>query len=452
MVRLLVADMIRRIDVRPVGLLFVCLLATWQMLGWQHHASQAVALSLAAAFALGPFLVPLHAATPLTPYLPVSRRDAWRATWLMVGLAALTPAVLMLPAVVLGGAPGWSGWTLSIAMDTAYAGAGCALLAFGGLTSNGPVVPRIDRRWLGTASVSLYVGGPFWSYVFLPGLPTHWGDVGPRWTLGLIAGFACAAGAWFYTPPLAARTRRRERRQLGTRSLSARVFGTVSGIPRLMLHEFAFSGWMAVTTGLAMAAVGYFAGAFSGSIHSVADFVRGQTLRVFAPALTTQPDLQPLDQLLWYGLFSAAVGTRFPDMLRHLRVLPVGAARLHAVLLAWPALFWSAAWVVLAIVHVALTGTHAFATLRLDLLVFYAALTALGQALVLRFQSLWVRSLSGVPMMVPFVWLASGGMSWMFVGLAGVAIAGAIAINANAFGRASTYKRVSFGRARTESI
>src|SRR5215831_758916 len=139
MVRLLVEDMFRRIAFFPVAFMLFMLWAGWLMLGFEHQAAQSMALSLGAAFALGPICIPFHAATPLTPYLPVSRRDTWRATWLMATiLPALTAAVLMLPAVALGGAPGWSGLTLALIMDVAYAGTGCALLAFGSLLGSGP--------------------------------------------------------------------------------------------------------------------------------------------------------------------------------------------------------------------------------------------------------------------------------------------------------------------------
>ena len=451
MVSLLIADMLRRVPVRAAAGLAVGLMLAWLMLGSEHHSSQAVALSLAVAFTLGPFCVPLLAHTPLTPYLPVSRRDGWRAIWLMMvpGPPVVT-TVLTLPAVLLTGSPSWSGLTLSTVMACAYAGTGCALLAFGGLVSPGHVTRRGYRRWLELPVPLLYLGGPFWSYAFVSALPRQWADLTPLSVPVLLAGVGCAAAAYFYTPSFASRGRRRVRASPAARPTAGGRRAALSGLPRLFAHELAFATTMAVNIVSAIAAVSLIVGAYSGSLKTIGAFA-SRALLPFSPLPARQAvhDFDVFDQLFWYGMFAASVSPRFPEMLRHLRVLPVGAARLHAALLGWPVLFWTLVWLLLALVQGAVTG-HGFVAYRPDLLVFFAGLTALAQALVLRFQSRWVRSACGVPILIPFGVLAYRGSPWLFA-VAAVMVPAAIALNRDAFARSATYRRVPPGRARTES-
>jgi len=175
---------------------------------------------------------------------------------------------------------------------------------------------------------------------------------------------------------------------------------------------------------------------------------------VFDPAKVslTARDFASWNQMTWYALFAASVAARFPETLRHLRVLPVGTVRLHATLLAWPALFWTAAWMCLAAVHAGVTGAHGFATFRLDFFFFLCTLTALAQALVLRIQNKWVRGFCGMPVAVPLTWLAANGPSWWLVTASIPVLGAAIAINANALAHSATYRRVSMVAARTGSI
>ncbi len=451
---LLLADMFRRAAAWPVFLLMGMLTMAWLVIGLEQQPVQAMALSLAAAFAMGPICTPILALTPLTPYLPVSRRDRWRAIWLMAAIVApAVTAVLMLPAALAAGTAGWSLLSVSTIMAFAYAGTGCALLAFGGIAYTGQFAPRGDRRWLARLVSLLFLGGPLWSYAFLSALPARWSDLTPRSVSVLLVGLGCTAAAYFHTPPFASRGRWRLRTAAARPSTIASPVAALSGMPRLLAHELTFVAVETAGTVCAVVAVGLVASAYAGSIKTIGEFANRQVLLVFSPVAVRSAvrDFDVLDQLVWYALLASSVSPRFPGLLRHLRVLPVSTARLHGMLLGWPVLYWGLVWSLVAVIRFAVTG-QGLPAVRVDLLVFLVALTALGQALTLRFQSMWVRSFSGMPMIVPLVGLAYKDLAPVLLAAAAILIATAVAVNRNAFSRGETYRRVPLGRARTESI
>src|SRR4051794_11776780 len=125
--RLLVADIIRR---KPKGLIVfaAALLPMWWW-GVTEAPGRVFAMSMGFAFLLGP-QTGLLFLPRATWYLPVTRRDIWRANWLVAtaGVTVLTTliklTVLLVPS--LRKAVGLPDVLLSSLYDLSYCGLGCA--------------------------------------------------------------------------------------------------------------------------------------------------------------------------------------------------------------------------------------------------------------------------------------------------------------------------------------
>jgi hypothetical protein len=111
------------------------------------------------------------------------------------------------------------------------------------------------------------------------------------------------------------------------------------------------------------------------------------------------------------------------------------------LLLTWPALVWSLAWLLLVGLHLALGGPHPTAGAQLVRLFASIGVSALGIALLLRLASRWpMAGVATVPMSFQIsrmVFLSDG---WLIaIGL--LSFVAAAALNVNALSRSATYKR-----------
>ena len=98
MVQLLVRDMLRRLPNGHLAFAAVVFALAWGVFLPEGRASYLAAASLAFAFYFGPIV--MHGWLEPSPvsYLPVSRRDTWRAAWTMSVVAApLVMTVLKIP-------------------------------------------------------------------------------------------------------------------------------------------------------------------------------------------------------------------------------------------------------------------------------------------------------------------------------------------------------------------
>jgi len=145
-------------------------------------------------------------------------------------------------------------------------------------------------------------------------------------------------------------------------------------------------------------------------------------------------------QFLWYGLYASAVFVRFPQLLRHLRVLPLGTIRLQALLLSWPALVWGVLWTLLVLIHEMTIGP-ATAGYRLPLLLACIGSSALAIALGLRLSARWPQASGvGIFLFIPFQGLIQISGVWL-IGIGVVSFAAAAVLNVSALSRSATYKR-----------
>jgi len=153
----------------------------------------------------------------------------------------------------------------------------------------------------------------------------------------------------------------------------------------------------------------------------------------------------------WYGFYAAAVFVRFPQLVRHLRVLPLGRPRLHALLLAWPVLVWSVAWILLALVQRMTIGAP-IADYHVPMFFTCVGMSALGIAMGLRFT--WGPTAAAamtLPLLMP-VWLLVNISAVWLVAIGMMAFIVAAALNVNALSRSATYKRPDLLVSRTHGI
>jgi hypothetical protein len=446
MVGRLVEDMLRRTPLRHVAILSIGLAYGWGVLASRGRLQIAMEMSLAATFVLGPIAMLLRLQTPLISYLPVSRRQVWQATWLM---STLAPAALMtamkIPATLVNDATTWSSLTLSAVMDLLYAGAGCALIALGDARRG-----ESHLRWISSV---LLVIGLIWPLVNLWSLPTAWLDVRPVHVLLFAAGLALTMLSAFHTP---ARTRARTLRPRPASSTG--VVGPakrdrLSGLPLLLKHELSNSLILAAEVLVTMLAVTYVLDGWIGRRTPLV-FLADNLPPIFdSRPIPSQPRaIDFTSQFAWFALYSAAVSMRFPQLLRHLRVLPLGRPRLHALLLSWPVLVWSAIWLLLALVQRMTIGPATPVDLHLPMLFSCGGVSALGIAAGLRFTG-WPTPLTAatlplliiVPRMVDMsaVYLLAIGMTSFIL---------AAALNVSALSRSATYKRPDLLVSRTQGI
>jgi hypothetical protein len=182
---------------------------------------------------------------------------------------------------------------------------------------------------------------------------------------------------------------------------------------------------------------------WSGRAPRLHDLLASQTLWIFDNTAIrgVSHEFDPLHEFGWWTIYVAAVFARFPQVLRHLRTLPIARVQLLGLLLTWPALVWSLAWLLLAGLHLALVGPHPTAGAQFLRLFASIGVSALGIALTLRLASRWPR-LGGAaaPMsflLTPLILMSDGWLT--AIGL--LSFAAAAALNVSALSRGATYQR-----------
>jgi hypothetical protein len=428
MVSRLVVDMLRRLPLTQVGIIMLGV-----MISARGRHGLEMAVSLVLAYVLGPVMLLARLDTPLIPYLPVSRRDAWRARWIV---STVVPAALItaaeLPALTLG-AVSWSTVTLSGVMDLLYAGAGCAVIALS--EARRPA----GRMWI----LLVVLVSILWPFMWRGALPLRWQDVHWPETLALAGGAALTLWGACHTPRGPWRRAFQTRSESSVPSASPPRPSRLSGLPRLLVHELATSIGLGATLMLMFVGMAYTFDTWWGRAPALHDLLARQAFWIFdSTAIRGLPNqFDPMREFGWWTIYVAAVFARFPQVLRHLRALPIARVQLHALLLTWPALVWSLAWLLLVGLHLALGGPHPTAGAQLVRLFASIGVSALGIALLLRLASRWpMAGVATVPMSFQIsrmVFLSDG---WLIaIGL--LSFVAAAALNVNALSRSATYKR-----------
>lgn len=433
MVQILVRDMLRRLPNRHLALAAAVFALAWGVFLPKGRASYLAAGSLAFAFYFGPIMMLGWLQPSPVSYLPVSRRDTWRAAWTMSVVAPLVMMTLLKIPGALAASSGWSTLTLSSTMDFLYAGSGCALLAatWGREKEAGRVM---------LAMISL-VAGMFLPFLLRAQLPVQWAAVSPAQAALLGAGAAATVYGALHVPA-AGRPLRRALSD-GSPVVAPPLASTrLSGLPRLLLHELAFASGLAcfmivVVLGVALAINGWVS-------VSWRSWLEVQGLLIFsATALDGGPRRWDIiEQIAWCALYVGTVSPRFADAVKHLTVLPIGTARLQLILLGWPILFWSAVWIGLAFLHVLVVGGPATAGYRVPLLLALSGMSGLAISLQLRFAKGPTALISAGPFLIPFTRLGQAP-AWVALVVAATTIGLAVALIRNALSRADTYKRAS---------
>ena len=450
--RLLISDRLRRTN----RWILLCLVASvglsWWFGPYSGAAGRAMTTSMAIALIAGPQAALQFLPRPLW-YLPVSRRELWRANWLVstIGVTMMTTAAKLVALLVPtsdAASLGIASIALSALFDFAAAGAGCVLVI--AATHPRPSAGVLHVPWAiarGTAEMLLPLG--FVAIFYLPGwiglgLPAHWSDLTA--SSGTILGVFVALGiaTWWHVPtPLTPANRIGPRGGETTVAKQPVRQSALTGMPRLLLREaawaFAIAGSLAcgsVLIVLVMARVGR-------DQQFLMEFLRN-ALHIADAGGTSKSDAGyvAFNLLIWYSLFASAVATRFPLMLRHLRALPFGAFKLNALLVAWPALIWVTAWIAGASLHYLVLG-HGPTRFHGPAIVALVGLCALAQAISLRFSTITrLMVFASGAGLVPFAGLVPG-LPPAALGLVGVsAILAAVALNHAALARNTTYKAV----------
>jgi hypothetical protein len=447
-VRLLIADRLHRMN-RGMLLFFAAFAGgMWWGMPFVGEPSRAVAASMAIAFQFGPLLT-LQMIPRALWYLPASRRDVWRSGWLLstLGVTALTTTAKLVAWLVPWGpgAPGLASIALSGLFDLASAGIGCALVAVS-------LYPRPARRALHLpwtiarqiSSASLPLIGmllfylPAWSRL---SLPIRWPELTAGSATALAAALALTMATWFYVPtPATPANRLAPARSAPIRPRPVRV-SRLTGVPCLLAREagwtFAIGGaltFAGVVVVLVISRVAHSQSDLMDLLQSAARVADGGAMRADDFGLVA------FNLLVWYGLFAAAMAARFSLILRHLRALPIGAARLNALLVGWPALIWVLAWMAGTVLHYALLG-HAPARPHLASVVALIGVCALVQAMTLRV-SIVTRLMvfCSAAGLLPFVGLFTPPGPLVLGVLGAASLAAAIAVNHVALSRHSTYR------------
>jgi hypothetical protein len=447
---LLLRDIVRRRYRWASALMAVSVAGVWT--GAQldaEGASWAFGMSLGFVFVQGPLSIAVMPAPRAIWCLPASRRDLWRATWMAATAipTIVTTAGKLASLLLPGGSLGIVDVLLSSTYDFAYAGIGCGMVVVNAWRTP----PRGLRRYLTMACKGIcacaFAGGALWGFgAFRGWLPVHWS--GLTFASGtMVAGsLVLALATYFHVPgpgtrtgrSLVTRPTRKASGEVRAVSSRSRRRAGLTGLPRLLLHEYLWStllaGLMVVGAGIAVFVVG----ALKNSPESYGGVMPMLRLLLLDAALAEQRG-RVFDLIVWCAVFSATM-SRIPDIIRHLRVLPVAAARLNMLLVAWPAAMMLTIWVGLVGLHYTVLGRPETA-LQPAWVVALIGSSAIGRAMQLRWPSLapW----PGI------LWLCAGGMlrlldgrqaaALLVLGLGG--IVAAAALNHYTLRRSATYRR-----------
>ena len=353
-----------------------------------------VGLSLSAAFVLGPLLAVTQLSGTEILLLPVSRRDLWRAMWLIgTALAAGATLIAKLIAVLIASLSGAVSTVnvslvgLSSLLDFAYGGCLMALLVLL-RSASGRARTRAGRGMANlvlVATAVLYLGGVAWGLLFASYLPTQWsalaGPAGPP----VLAAIGLAIASFFHVPPAGAGSTGR----FAASTATARQ----RPAPTITRQSRELTGLRLLWTRDVLIAAAYFlAGVgmlltmevLTSSRNGVVHDLRSWKLLPFEKGMSSVRHFP----LVLFGLVAinsvAAARERSGSSWRQFRVLPLSTARLAGALLLRRVLAWLSIWLVLVVVHVAATRALP-ATLRPELLAICLGLDALVYALQVRF-------------------------------------------------------------------
>jgi hypothetical protein len=442
----LIADLARRQrrSATFMTLSIAVLWCIWWALVGTDDLRQTFGYSMGMAFMLGPQLSMRYAPRPLW-YLPLSRRDTWRALWWAstVGATALAAGAKLIALVACGRLASDLGTlALSSVYDFAYCGMGCAIAA-GATRPRPPDTPwrQISAMLAGFADVAMPFGGvaAFAGLPMLPvRLPTHWSEFTAVSGAVLVAALVVTATGYFHVPVPArvapsgapARTATDRRRS---------VTGGLSGLSRLLVHEYVFTLGVGTVLAVGSTAVLLIASHVRAFDELVA-FLQLEIGRLDGRNLPPEGGADPFIVLVLVASFAATLASRYPAMMRHLRVLPLGSGPLQALLAAWPAVIWLQVWIASLAAHYLLLGTMV-QSLHLAAFVGLAGLSALVVASSLYLNGpqhsvVFFALMVAVPMLL-FVGFPPPTASLAF-GVA--ALVAAIAMNRAALLRSATYR------------
>ena len=360
--RLLIADFVRRNRFNPV--FFGLMVAT--MFGATAAGvspGRAFRVSMGMVFGIGPALVLRYLPRTIW-YLPVSKRDIWRAGWLVstVGATLLATAIKLAAILVpqVRASVSLASVALSSVYDFAYAGVGCGLVVLA-------IRPQPTNGWRrgvsavlkGSAEFILPLGMvvAFFGDFMAPHLPTHWTDLTPRSIAVLVAALGVTAATYFYSPMPLTPTNRIQRPARARTGPPRLELGGFSGLPYLLVHESAWTLLIGGSMVIGSILVVFAAAIFLHSPEGIVGFLRALLLRLDGQVTPAPGDgMDSVIPLIGFAVFITSLIARFPTMIRHLRVLPLGAARLNLLLIAWPAVTWLVAWAGLLALHYVVVG------------------------------------------------------------------------------------------------
>jgi hypothetical protein len=447
---LFLLDLVRRTHRWIPPMMAAGLVAIWSIPD-DTQLGMALAYSMGTAWVVGPQLMNPLLVPRAIWYLPISRRGIWRATWLLATVRATTITTF---AKLLAMVMPWSKGSFSLATillsslyDFAYAGLGCAaiIVATRPRPAGGPghlVWPFFKVAADSALPLGMAVG--FFGGRFVGDrLPVHWSGITVRAGAILATALAVTVATYFHSAvPLTPANRTAGRRRMEARTLRFEP-GGLSGLPRLLVHEYAWTlmvgGFLVSGSVLVVVVAAKYLSSESliGLLRSVLLHVDG------SPPPAPGTGLQAFIFLIGFAILAASLAGRFPDMLRHLRVLPLGVARLNALLVVWPALAWLTAWTGLLTLHYFVMG-RGVASYHADALLFLSGVSAIVQAVTLRL-SLAFRAFTlvlplgfilGVAPFLPWL-LAPAPAVFAATGLA--SLAAAAVLNHRSLTRKSTY-------------
>jgi hypothetical protein len=382
----------------------VFLTAVWLLFGMSRDNALPIsmpAVSLICAVVLGPMSVMAAMGLRELRHLPVTRRDLWRATWVVAtvvstGLLLSTKALAALLVTMPGVRPGVSAAAILLTAVYDFAWAGSVLLV---LPSLGYAVSAAGKR--GTLAVSLALAGTLGSVAACFGLPILLGDVLPSelsqftpvTTSVLIACLVGAFGALVWTPQRGVMAGERPRPPRGGVlqgvATRPRLTDNLTGISRVVIPHLAATIAFPVGACLALASYGV---------------ISGSGIWWFVPPIPDVFDSADVGYrgLTYFVLMPCAVGVMlglWTPWARLLKVLPISVRQINALLLFTPFATWSVLWFVGWFAYSLAYGTPR--TLGLEFALGMAALSALAHAGQLR--------LAG-----------TNAQSWIFAGLGGL--------------------------------
>jgi hypothetical protein len=339
--RRLVVDYIRR---QPSNLV---IMAAVVMFVWGNIAFTGRSMPWSAAFSMAlVFLFSVLAITSFVPrpllYLPVSRGDIWKSQWLLstvVATAAATGGKLL--AVLVQSQRG-------IQLEDGSTGVGAALeavalsglcdFAYGGSFPAAIWLTRAVARKAGRGVVSniaffmmcvWFLGGFFWGFVMRSHLPLSWGAAAGMPGVALLAALALAIGASQYVPPTTARGE--IPRPVGPSAMAPDVLAVSSrltGSLLLIVREVRIN----VTFVVLVFLLGWVGRVLTIESTDWWDVVNELRAALATDSYRLVAHVVPLIAALY--MLPVSVRNGIQPLIRHLRVLPIGAWRLNALILA----------------------------------------------------------------------------------------------------------------------